>query len=127
VRLIEKLARPSEPAQRELQARQFAHSLDALHSKLNRFLITLMQKLDIEEAIREKTTDEEITNENAGIKKKIREIEARYTEVFFEGSFRYYHKFKEIFALQTELHGFEIMKWANECILKLVDRNNVCC
>lgn len=35
-----------------------------------------------------------MTNRNTNIKKKLRVIEAKYNEVFFQGSFKHYQRIK---------------------------------
>lgn len=52
--------------------------------------------------------EEEFTNRNTNLKKKIRVIESKYNEVFLEGSFKHYERIKETFQLKTVIEPMAI-------------------
>ena len=70
---------------------------------------------------------EELTSKNSEMKKKIKQIEIKFNEVFLEGSFKHYKKIKHMFELGVDIDILQIDDWASDCLEKLSGGAGDCC
>ena len=77
--------------------------MERMNEKMKKFRVNIIERNLVEETNREKSMQEELTSKNSELKKKVKQIEAKFIEVLYEGSFKHYPKVQKMFQLETEV------------------------
>ena len=97
-----------------------------MNTKMRKLLKDLTEKATYEETMNEKTM-EKTKVKNHELKKRIKQVEGKYNEVFLEGSLKHYRKIKAITGIKTQIQLINIDDWSKMCQERIGQFKGGCC
>ena len=126
LRLVERLGRPMELYKKEEVYKEFKRKFLVLHQLLDK---TRKESPKETESSHSKNKS---LNSNKGIRQKtqkqdIKNIQSRYTELFVDGSFKFYPKVARLYNFPLTLETINIEEWATSCLEDDTPSKSCCC